>query len=114
MLNVYTPDLNIFGFFFAYFDMKFMVPMVPLNCNMSIFIAGNKRSIPKPSTIYDRIQKIFQRIMGLIQNPRAGLLGPFPIPVIFTLSYFPKFSFKCFQQRRVTVLLPPSIKLFPS
>lgn len=74
MLNVYTPDLYIFGLFFAYFYMKFMVATIPLNSNMSIFIAGNKRGMPKPPTVYDRIQKIFQRIMSLIQNPRAGLL----------------------------------------
>ena len=55
MLNVYTPNLSIFGLFFAYFYMKFMVSMVPLNCYMSIFIAGNKRGFPKPSTVYDRI-----------------------------------------------------------
>ena len=55
MLNFDTPNLNIFGLFFAYFYMKFMVPIIPLNCNMSIFVAGNKRGLPKPSTVYDRI-----------------------------------------------------------
>lgn len=55
MLNIYTPNFSVFGLFFAYFYMKFMVSMVPLNGNMSIFIAGNKRRFPKPSTINDRI-----------------------------------------------------------
>ncbi len=53
MLDVYTPNFNILGLFFAYFYMKFMVSMVPLHCDMAIFIAGNKRGIPKSSTIYD-------------------------------------------------------------
>ena len=46
MLNVYSPNFSIFGLFFAYFYMKFIVPIVPLNCNMSIFVAGNKRGFP--------------------------------------------------------------------
>ncbi len=46
MLNIYTLSLNIFGLFFAYFYMKLMASMVPLNWKRSIFIAGNKRGLP--------------------------------------------------------------------
>ena len=54
ILNIYTPNLSIFGALFAYLYMKFMVTTVPLNCNMSIFITGNKRLFPKPTIVYDK------------------------------------------------------------
>ena len=55
MLDAYTPNFRIFDLFLTYFHMKFMVPMIPLDGNMSVFIAGNKRGDPKPSTVDNRI-----------------------------------------------------------